>query len=46
MQAANAAGMRGIIANYGYVSAEASVENWDAHGSIDKPTELLGLIPP
>jgi len=44
MQAANAAGMRGIIANYGYVSAEASVENWDAHGSIDKPTELLGLI--
>ena len=45
MQAANAAGMRGIIANYGYVSAEASVENWDAHGSIDKPTELLGLIP-
>jgi len=46
MQAANAAGMRGIIANYGYVSAEASVENWDAHGSIDKPTELLDLIPP
>jgi len=45
MQAANAAGMRGIIANYGYVSAEASVENWNAHGSIDKPTELLGLIP-
>jgi len=44
MQAANAAGMRGIIANYGYISHDASVENWQAHGSIDKPTELLGLI--
>lgn len=45
MQAANAAGMCGIIANYGYVGADATVENWNAHGSIDKPTELLGLIP-
>jgi 2-phosphoglycolate phosphatase len=44
MQAANAAGMRGIIANYGYVSADASVENWNAHGSINKPTELLDFI--
>lgn len=45
MQAANSAGMRGIIANYGYVGHDASVENWNAHGSINKPTELLGLIP-
>ncbi len=45
MQAANAAGMRGIIANYGYISHDASVENWNAHGSINKPTELLGFIP-
>jgi len=44
MQAANAAGMRGIIANYGYVSDCASIESWNAYGSIDKPTELLGLI--
>ena len=44
MQAANAVGMRGIIANYGYVSADASVENWNAHGSINKPTELLDFI--
>ena len=44
IQAANSAGMRGIIANYGYVSHHASVENWSAHASIDKPTELLGLI--
>ena len=44
MQAANAVGMRGIIANYGYVSADASVANWNAHGSINKPTELLDFI--
>jgi phosphoglycolate phosphatase len=44
MQAANASGMRGIIANYGHVSADASVKNWNAQGSVDKPTELLGLI--
>ncbi|MGA8865228.1 MAG: HAD-IA family hydrolase [Gallionella sp.] len=45
MQAANSAGMRGIIAKYGYISHDASVENWNAHGSINKPTELLGYIP-
>ncbi len=44
MQAANAAGMRGIIANYGYVSADASIENWNAHGSINRPTELLSFM--
>ncbi len=41
MQAANAAGMRGIIASYGYVSADASVENWSAQASIQRPTELI-----
>jgi 2-phosphoglycolate phosphatase len=44
MQAANAAGMRGIIANYGYLSGDASVKNWNAHASVNKPTELLDLI--
>ena len=44
MQAANAAGMRGIIANYGYVSDDVSIENWNAHGSINRPTELLNLL--
>ena len=44
MQAANAAEMRGIIANYGYVSDDASIENWNAHGSINRPTELLNLL--
>jgi phosphoglycolate phosphatase len=44
MQAANASGMPGIIASYGYVSADASLKNWNAQGSVVKPTELLGLI--
>jgi phosphoglycolate phosphatase len=44
MQAANAAKMPGIIANYGYVSADVSVKSWNAQGSIDKPTELLGCL--
>jgi phosphoglycolate phosphatase len=44
MQAANAAGMRGIIASYGYVSSDASVENWSAYGSIRQPAELIGYL--
>lgn len=44
MQAANAADMRGIIANYGYISEDASVKSWNAYASVDKPTELLKLI--
>jgi len=44
IRAANAAAMPGIIANYGYINGDASVANWNAQGSIDKPMELLGLI--
>jgi len=44
MQAANASCMPGIIANYGYVSDDATVENWNARGSVDRPTELLRYL--
>ncbi|MGC2048739.1 MAG: HAD-IA family hydrolase [Gallionella sp.] len=44
MRAANAAGMPGIIANYGYVNGDASIENWNAQGSVDKPTELIAYL--
>jgi 2-phosphoglycolate phosphatase len=44
MRAANAAGMPGIIASYGYVNGDATVENWNARGSVDKPTELLAYL--
>lgn len=45
MQAANATAMRGVIARYGYISADATLETWGAHAIIDHPVELLGLIP-
>ena len=44
MQAANAVAMRGIIACYGYVSCDASIANWNAQGSVNKPMELLSFI--
>jgi len=44
MRAANAAGMAGIIASYGYVNGDATVENWNAQGSVDKPTELITYL--
>ena len=44
MQAANAANMHGIIANYGYVGSDATVANWNARGSVNKPTELLAYL--
>ncbi|MES1982105.1 MAG: HAD-IA family hydrolase [Pseudomonadota bacterium] len=44
MQAARAAGMRGIIARYGYVSADEPLENWPADGIIDTSLALLNHI--
>ncbi len=44
MEAANAANMRGIIANYGYVSEDVSVQGWQAHGSVNHPMELLTYL--
>ena len=44
MQAANASGMHGIIANYGYVGPNASIDNWNAKGSINNPMELIPYL--
>jgi len=44
MQAATAAGMPGIIANYGYINDDASIENWKAQGSVNQPTELIAYL--
>lgn len=44
MDAANSVNMRGIIANYGYVSGDVSVENWNAQGSVDHPAELIAYL--
>ncbi len=45
MQAANAALMRGVIARYGYIGADAQLNEWGPHAIISHPIELLDLIP-
>ena len=44
MQAANAAGMPGIIARYGYITPDPPLETWGAHGMVNKPMELLNFF--
>ncbi len=44
MQAANATGMPGIIARYGYIDRGADLDSWGAHSMIEHPMELLELI--
>jgi len=44
MQAAEAAGMTGIIASYGYIGPPSEVAGWPAQGSVDDPTRLLGYL--
>ncbi len=42
MQAAYAARMRGIVARWGYITADAGT--WPADGAIDSPAELLRFL--
>lgn len=42
MQAANASGMRGIIAHWGYISSDHT--RWGAEGGIQQPLELLNWL--
>jgi 2-phosphoglycolate phosphatase len=44
MQAAQAAGMGGIVANYGYVPSREAAAAWPARGSIDTPQQLLQYL--
>jgi phosphoglycolate phosphatase len=46
MEAANASGMKGIIAQYGYIAPDASLDSWQASGQIESPLELLHYINP
>ncbi len=43
-EAAHAAGMRCIIAHYGYLSAREELSSWPAHGGIDLPLQLLRYL--
>ena len=40
-----AAGMRTIVARYGYIGADETPETWPADGIIDAPEELLAWLP-
>ena len=44
MQAAQAAGMGGIVARYGYLGNGTPPETWHALGWIDKPHELMQFL--
>jgi len=44
MQAANAAGMHGIVARYGYIDAQCNPDDWGAAGDVDSPMALLDHI--
>lgn len=45
VEAAVAAGMKVLIANYGYLAEEDQPETWGAHGRIDAPLDLLHYLP-
>ena len=42
--AARAAGMRVVVANYGYFAPHDDPTNWDADGAIDHPLDLLDWL--
>lgn len=44
MQAARAAGMRGVAADYGYLGGVDSTASWNPDASIKTPLELLNLL--
>lgn len=44
IEAGKAAGMRSIIAGYGYLDAQADLDSWRADGKIDSPLALLNHI--
>ena len=44
MDAANAANMHGIIAEYGYIDPLASLDTWNAAGRVQTPLALLSYI--
>jgi phosphoglycolate phosphatase len=44
MEAAQAAGMTGIIARYGYIGSLKETADWPAHGGIDTPFQLLRYL--
>ncbi len=46
IDAANAAGMRGVVAMYGYLGASAAPETWPAAAWVHTPDEIIALFAP
>jgi phosphoglycolate phosphatase len=46
VQAANAAGMSSLVAEYGYISEDEKHREWPATGWIRSPAEVLDWLPP
>jgi len=44
MQASNAAGMHGAVANWGYIDSTEDIENWGSEFIINKPSGLISMI--
>lgn len=44
MQAGKNAGMRTVLANWGYIAATDDVAAWPADAAIDAPQDLIGLL--
>jgi phosphoglycolate phosphatase len=44
MEAANAANMQGVIAEYGYIDPSADLKSWQSAGRVQTPLELLRYI--
>ena len=44
VEAAVAAGMTALIANYGYIAEDDRPDTWGAHGRIDAPQNILGYL--
>ena len=44
IEAARAAGMAALIADYGYLGAEDRPETWGAHGRINSPQDILAYL--
>ena len=42
--AARRAGMRSVVALYGYIAPEDDPHSWNADATIDKPVDLLAWI--
>ena len=45
MRASLAAGMKPVLATYGYVPDIGHARSWGAHHEIGKPLDLLGILP-